>query len=138
MAALTSMGTTLSIGGSTIAQVTAISAVNLSADVADVTTLASTSGYEEAASTVLRSGEIVVSVAWDPDATTHGDSVFNGAIGEWRTQDARQFQVTFANSNASTWTLQGYVTGIAITAETTDVVRADFTFKTFGAGEFEN
>jgi len=138
MGALTSLGTTIRVGGFEVGQVTAIQAVNLSADVADVTTLASASNYEEAASTVLRSGELVVSVAWDPDLTTHSNSIFSGAIGEWRTQENKSVNITFANANSSVWQIWGYVTGIAITAETTDVLRADFTFKTTGAGTFTN
>lgn len=137
MAAVKGMGTTLSMGGFAVADVTSIAAVSLSGDVADVTTLASTSGYEEALSTVLRTGEFVFSLVWDPDSATHGDGLV-GAIRHYREQTLRTMVVTFANTNASTWTITGYITGISITAEQADALRADVTVKTTGAGAFLN
>lgn len=135
MAVLDSMGTTLSMGGFEVAQVTSISALNLSTDLSDVTALSSSSGYEVALATLRRSGELVFSVVWDPDSLTHAAGIV-GAIG--KLGELRQLVVTFANANASTWSILGVVTNVAITSETADVTRADVTLKCSGAGTFVN
>lgn len=133
MPALTSQGTRLWIAGTEIGQITGFSAVNLTSDVADVTTLASASSYEEARTTVLRSGEVVIAVAWDPDALGHP-----GVLTRYQNQQLSQVYIQFPNANQSTWVIWGRCTAIAITADTSDAVRAEFTFKTSGVGTFTN
>jgi len=115
--------------------VVGISAVNLSADLADVTSLDSASNYEHVLGNVLRSGEVTFSVIWDPDNVSHG-SGGNGFIGRWEEQSTPVLTVIFPNDDLSVWQIDGIVSGVSITAESADVVRAEVTVKTTGVGTF--
>lgn len=129
MAAFSGIGTVLNNGSTNVANVVSISAINLSADLADVTTLASSSNYEETLSTVLRTGELTFSVLFDPDETSHGTTL-SGSLGIFENQGTgNTWTITWDNAGASTWEIDGTVTGIAYSIEREDVVRADITVK---------
>jgi predicted secreted protein len=116
----------------TVAGVKSISGPGFSADVADVTTLAAASGYEEALPTVLRSGEITVSVSWVPDDTGHLAILADFAAGT-----VQNYQIQFQDTGVTNYQMACYVVGVSITLETTSVVEAELTLKPTGVPDFD-
>lgn len=80
MAKKAAFGTTIGKTGATaIAYVKSIKGPGLSVDVVDVTTHDSTSAFEEAVATIIRSGEVTVDIDYDPANATHKNAA-NGFI----------------------------------------------------------
>ena len=132
MATIKGMGTAFKIGdgASPTESFTAISGLKssgipgLSADVADTTTLARTSNYEEALSTVLRTGDLTLSLSWDPDDAQHQGFLTNYASGA-----AKSYQIVFTDSTPTTFQFSSIVTGVSISIETGSEVTAEVTLK---------
>ena len=78
MAKIAAYGTTFGKNGATaIANIKSIKGPGIKVDVADVTTHDSTSAWEEAVATIIRTGEVTVSIVYDPANAT----VKNAAAG---------------------------------------------------------
>lgn len=71
MAKQAAFGASIKItAGTVVANVTAIKGPGLSLDTVDVTSHDSANAWEEHVATILRSGEVTVSIVYDPAATT--------------------------------------------------------------------
>ena len=114
-----------------IVGVKSVSIPGLSADIADVTTLASTSNYEEAISTVLRTGEISLALYWDPDETTQTAFLTDFASG-----NAKNYQIVFTDPSPTTYQFSCIVSGVNVGVEMTAEVTAEVTLKVTGVPNF--
>lgn len=139
MAAIKGMGTSFKVGDgasptegfTAIAGIKSIGIPGLSADTADTTTLASTSNYEEALSTVLRTGDLTLSISWDPDDTQH-----QGFLTDYASGAVKNYQIVFTDATPTTFQFGSIVTGVSISIETGSEVTAEVTFKNTGVPNF--
>jgi len=139
MATIKGMGTAFKIGDGTsptetftaISGIKSIGIPGLSADVADTTTLASTSNYEEALSTVLRTGDLTLSLSWDPDDTEH-----QGFLTDYASGAVKSYQIVFTDTTPTTFQFSSIVTGVSISIETGSEVTAEVTLKNTGVPNF--
>jgi predicted secreted protein len=132
---ISAFGTLLKIGDgnnnfTTISEVREITPPPLSADTADTTHHSSTSGYEEAVVTVLRTGEPTFTINYDPTDDTHDAA--NGLLQDYENKTLRNFQVVFTDTNNTTWDFSAYVTGFEPSAPHDDALTADVTLKVSG------
>lgn len=103
-------GTLLKRGATTIAQVMDISGPGLSLDTEDVTSHDSTGGWEEVVGTILRSGEISFTIAYDPNAATHKNAA-GGLLADLAARAAQTYSLVFPSTAAVTWTFSALITG---------------------------
>lgn len=92
-----------------VAEVVSISGISLAQDVVDTTTLASANRYEEAVSTVIRTGETELGLNFDPDAATHKQF-----ITDMEGRALHNFRITFSDTAGTAWTIPAFVTGFVI------------------------
>jgi len=102
MAKYTGRGGTFSIGSTgtppvvytEVAQISSIGSITISADETEVTTLDNTDGFKEFLQTFKDSGELPITLVWDPALPTHGDAA-GGLWGLFATGETRTFQISF-------------------------------------------
>lgn len=116
MAKTHAFGTTFTWNNVSVAGLTSIGGVELSADQVDVTSHLSTNGYDEVVLGVLRSGEISIEGFFDYTDTTGQHAM----LTDFNAKTARTWLITFPASTGSTWTGSGYVVGLNIGPATID------------------
>jgi hypothetical protein len=102
MAKYTGRGGTFSIGSTGIppvtytevAQVSSIGSIAITADETEVTTLDNTDGFKEFLQTFKDSGELPITLVWDPALPTHGNTA-GGLWGLFVSGETRSFQISF-------------------------------------------
>src|SRR5262245_2246345 len=77
-----------------VAQVASIGSIEISSDETEVTTLDNTSGFREFLQTFKDSGELPITLVWDPDLPTHGETA-DGLWGLMISGEVRPFQIEF-------------------------------------------
>ena len=92
-----------------VAEVVSISGLPLSQDLVDTTTLDSANRYEEAVSTVIRSGETELGLNFDPTEATHLSFITDMEAGT-----LVNFRITFSDTPATAWTIPAFVVGFNI------------------------
>lgn len=110
MAKTHAYGTTFSWNSVSVAGLTSIGGVDLSADQVDVTSHLSTNGYDEVVLGVLRSGEISIEGFFDYTDTAGQHAM----LTDFNAKTARTWLITFPAATGSTWTGSGYVVGLNI------------------------
>lgn len=135
MAKYSAFGTKLSVkdkGGigtaNVIAQVTNISGPGLSFDLADVTSHDQSTPHEYMIPTIIRTGDVTLDIAYDPNDTTHKDLLTR--LGN---RTLSTFTLEFPVTPAKTWSFDGYVTGFEPNMPTDDALTASVTVKPVGA-----
>jgi Lambda phage tail tube protein, TTP len=77
-----------------VAQVSSIGSVAITADETEVTTLDNQDGFKEFLQTFKDSGELPITLVWDPALPTHGDTA-DGLWGLFVSGETRPFQIEF-------------------------------------------
>jgi predicted secreted protein len=120
-------GTTITLGGTAVGEVTSISGLALSADTIETTNLLSTDGYREFIQGWRDGGEVSISGFFsNSDA---GQAAFLTALNSGTSTAT---VITFPSPNAATWTCNGIVTAYETGAELEDAVSWDATLKVTG------
>ncbi len=113
----------------TIASVKSIVGPGLKLDTEDVTTHDSTSGWEEAVGTILRSGEVKLELIYDPATATH-KYASGGLIYAMTLRTAVGYSLTFPDSTI--WTFNAFVTAFEPSAPHEGALTATCTLKITG------
>ena len=116
----------------TVAQVTSIGGPSMSLDTVDVTCHDSSSAMEEVVATLLRGGEITLDIVYDPADDTHDATGGNGLLTRMNAKRKTNFSLIFADTAATTWAFDGYVTAFESSAATDGAMTASVTVKTDG------
>ena len=131
MAKYSAFGTLFKRGAVTIAQVTDISGPGLTLDTEDVTTHDSTGAWEEVVATILRSGEVTLSIQYDPNAATHKNAA-GGILADLVGRASTTYSLVFPSSPTVTWSFTAFCTGFEPTAPVDGALTADVTYKITG------
>lgn len=123
------MGTALKIASASVANLTSIGGLELSADTIDVTALDSTGGYREFIGGMRDAGEIPISGYFNP-ADTNGQMALYNAFVAGTVLD---LSIVFPASMNTQWDFDGVVVGFATGAELEDAVTFEATIKVSGA-----
>ncbi|WP_224722967.1 phage tail tube protein [Paenibacillus vietnamensis] len=124
-----SVGTVLQIGANSVAGLTSIGGLELSAETIDVTTLASNGGYREFIGGFKDGGEVSVSGFFEP-GDTNGQMAMYTAF-QAGTTDA--YSIIFPAGLGATWTFNGVVTGFSTSVDLEEAVTFEATIKVSGA-----
>ena len=92
----------------TVAQVMAFGGPGLTADTTDVTTHDSTGAFEEMVVTILRTGELTMSLVYDPADATHDAST--GLLYRHENKVRTNFSLIFPDTGSTTWAFNGDIT----------------------------
>ena len=122
------LGTTLTVGSTTVGGLTSISGVEISADTIDVTTLDSTDGYREFIGGFIDGGEVSAD-GYLSDLGTAEATLVTKVGG-----DEEECVITF--SNGATWAFDGVVTGFSTSADLEDAIGFSITIKVSGKPTF--
>ena len=129
--ATSSLGTVLKRAGSVIADVKGISGPSLTRDLADVTALDSTNGFEEVLPTILRTGDVTFTLAFDPDNAGH-----NQLRADVVSASSVNFDIVFPATSASgtvqTHNFDAFVTSYGNQIDLGSEITADVTLKPTG------
>lgn len=123
-----SMGTKLKIGANSIAELSEITGLELSADTIDTTNLSSTGSYREFIQGMKDAGEVSVSGYFNPNDTV-GQKALYDAFG---TGAATAFTILYPSTMGAEWDFTGIVTGFSTSAATEDAVGFEATIKVTG------
>jgi predicted secreted protein len=104
------LGTTFTWNSVSIAGLTAINGIELTADQVDVTTHLSTSGYEEILVGIKRTGTATLEGYFDYTDTTGQHAM----VTDFGAGTSRTGVITFPSATGTTWTFTGYITAIKI------------------------
>ena len=129
--ATSSIGTVFKREGAVIAKVKGITGPSLARDTADVTALDSPNGFEEIIPTVLRSGDVTFTLAFDPDNQGHLDLRDDIVSATSRNFDI-VLNATPASGTVQTHNFDGYVTGFGNQMEVGSEITAEVTIKPTG------
>jgi hypothetical protein len=132
MAKYAAFGCSLKRNTTVIANVSNISGPGLSVDMEDVTTHDSTSGWEEAVATILRSGEITLDIVYDPDNSTHKYAA-TGLLHDLVSRASTTYNLFFSDSTPATWQFSAFVTGFEPHMPVGGALTASVSFKLTGA-----
>ena len=127
MAITPGKGTTITVGGSSIAQILDITPPQVSNEPQEVTTLSDT--WATFLATLPDGGEVTLTLLWDHDSATHATLWTMATDGSSAT-----FVITLPAPSSTTYSFTGRVSGISgqqITAKNT--VQANVTIKVSGA-----
>lgn len=122
------LGTKLLINAASIAGLTSVNGLSLTADTIDKTTLSSTGGYREFTGGFKDGGEVTASGFFEPSDTTGQVALYNA----FESGAAIPFSVLFPSQMGASWTFSGVVTGITTGAELEDMVSFEVTIKVSG------
>lgn len=125
----TSDDTTAGAAFVAVAQVSDISGPGMSADTEDVTTHDQATAWEENVVTILRTGEVSMSIVYDPNAVTHAAT--SGLLAKLQNKTPTQFRIVFPGPY--NWTFDGYASGFEPSAPVDGSLTADVTLKITGA-----
>jgi predicted secreted protein len=123
------IGTKLKIGANSIAELTSIGGLELSADTIETTTLDSASGYRTFMQGLKDAGEVSISGFFNP-ADTNGQKALYDAFG---TGLETAFVILFPSALGAEWDFNAIVTNISTGAEMEDAVSFEASIKVTGA-----
>ncbi|MEH7093940.1 phage tail tube protein [Neobacillus vireti] len=126
--AVRGLGTVLKMGTKTIAGLTEIGGLELSADTIDVTTLDSAGGYREFIGGFKDAGEVSLSGFFDPTASGQKDlyDAFQSGV-------VSAFTIQFPAALNASWTFNGVVTGFKTSTGLEDPVSFEGSIKVSGS-----
>lgn len=111
---------------SALGEVTALSFGGSTRDMIDVTHLASTGGYREYIASFRDSGELTLELNYDHDS-------HETMLGDFESSDSVNYQVVFADTSVSTFSLTGFVSSLGVTSNVGEQIKASCTIKVTGA-----
>jgi predicted secreted protein len=115
----------------TVASVKSISGPKLSAEQLDVTTHDSASSYREFVASFKDSGDVQITVVFDPAEASHGSST--GLLSLFESGAKTAFKITFHSTPASNLSFSGIVTGFEWSnQEVNSILEASITIKVSG------
>lgn len=122
------VGTKLKIGTNSIAEITSIGGLELSADTIDVTSLDSDGGYREFIGGFKDAGEVSISGFFNP-SDTNGQMALYNSFESGTTLD---YTILFPSALGAEWQFKGVVTGFTTGAELEEAVSFEGTIKVSG------
>lgn len=125
--AVAAMGTKLFIGLNSIAELSSVSGLELSADTIETTNLDS-GGWRQFIQGVKDGGEVSISGYFNP-GDTNGQKAVYDAFG---TGAVTTFKIAFPSTLGAEWQFNGIVTGVTTGAEMEDTVTFEATIKVTG------
>lgn len=125
--AVAAMGTKLFIGLNSIAELSSVSGLELSADTIETTNLDS-GGWRQFIQGVKDGGEVSISGYFNP-GDTNGQKAIYDAFG---TGTVTAFKIAFPSTLGAEWQFSGIVTGVTTGAEMEDTVTFEATLKVTG------
>ncbi len=135
--ALSSFATLLKIGDgggpenfTTIAEVLDISGPGLAMRTAEATNHSSPAGWAEFIGTILEGGEVTFDINFIPTNATHSYSA--GLLQDFANKTARNFQLVFPDTGATTWAFTALVTQFPIDGPVEGILRANVTLMVTG------
>ena len=126
--------TVAGVAAAAIAGVTNIGGPGLSLDIVDVTTHDQATAFEEVVATILRSGEIVLDIVYDPAGATHS-ATEGGVIYKLENKQYTWFDLVFVATYD--WKFSGYVTKFEPGAPVAGALTASVSIKITGAPTLE-
>ena len=126
--AVSALGTVLKKDGAVIGDVKSISGPTLTRDTTDVTALDSADGFEEILPTVLRTGELTLTIALNQDDASH-DALRDDVVTASGKSFSIVFPATAASGTIQTHTFDAFVTSYGNQIETGSEITADITLK---------
>ena len=123
--AFSGIGTTLQMGAETIAEINSISGPNMSRDQIDVTSLDSTSGYREFIAGFRDGGELQLNMNFTRDS-------YDDFLAAFQDDAYKAFTIVLPDTGATTFTFNGWVTGLGMAVPLDDKVTSDVTIKISG------
>lgn len=135
--ALAAKGTLLKIGDgggtesfTTIAEVTKIGGPKLGAEVLDVTSHSSTSGWREFIAGLLDGGEVTFTINYVPTNATHNYAA--GLLKDFTNRTLRNFKVVWPDSGSTTWAFAAIVKSFEPDAPVDGKLESQVTLKISG------
>jgi predicted secreted protein len=122
------LGTKLLINAASIAGLTSVNGIALTADTIDKTTLQSTGGYREFQGGFKDGGEVTASGFFEPSDTTGQVALYNA----FEAGGAIPFSILFPSAMGASWSFNGVVTGFSTGAELEDMVSFEVKIKVSG------
>jgi hypothetical protein len=129
---IATLGTTITRNSVLIGQIQDIQGPQLSTDTDEITNHDSPDGVEEFLVTIKRTGEITFPVVFNAALPGHGST--SGLIQGWQDRSLDDYAITYPDGSG--WTLEGYVTGLEMSAPVDGHLSADVTIRPAGAPEF--
>lgn len=126
--AVAAMGTLLKIGANSIAELSSISGLSLSAETIDTTALDSTGGYKTFIRGMKDAGEVSISGNFNPGDTNGQYAVYDA----FEDGEVLNLSILFPASLGAEWTFSGIVTAFSTSAELDGVVSFEATIKVSG------
>lgn len=122
------LGTKLLINAASIAGLTSVNGLQLTADTLDTTTLSNVGGYRSFTGGFKDGGEVTASGYFEPSDTTGQVALYNA----FETGGAIPFTILFPSQMGASWSFNGVVTGFSTGAELEDLVSFEVTIKVSG------
>ncbi len=129
--AVNAFGTLLKRNGTTVAEVTDISAPELSRDTAEVTHHQSPGMWRERIKILKDAGEVSLSINYIPTNSTHNAAA--GMLGDFANDSTNDtWTLVFSDVAATTWSFAGAITKFSPKAPIDDRLTADITIQLMG------
>lgn len=129
--AVNAFGTLLKRNGTTIAEVTDISAPELSRDTAEVTHHQSPNMWRERIKILKDAGEVSMTINYIPSNSTH--NVATGLLADFGNDTTNDtWSLVFPDTAATTWSFAGALTKHSVKAPIDDRLTADITIQIMG------
>jgi predicted secreted protein len=126
--AYASVGTKLQIGSNSIAELSSIGGLDLSADSLETTALDTVGGFRTFITGMKDAGEVPISGFFNPN-DTNGQFAFYNA---YTTNAVTNFTIIFPSTMGASWIFAGVVTKFSTSVETEDTVKFEGTIKVSG------
>lgn len=120
----------------TVAMVSDINGIKLSAETPDTTNHDNEDGYREFIQTLKNGGDVTCKCFWDPNNATHNEAV-DGLVGLFNSGDLRNWQILYPVTPPKQWSFTGLVSGVGTMAPVAGALECDITIKVSGKPELE-
>ena len=112
---------------STIAEIRSISGPNMSLETIDATHMESPGGFREVLPSFKTAGEVTLECNFLPGDTNH-----QALITDFKNRTKKNFKIVWPNTDTTTWSFTGYVTGFSPSAAVGDMLSASVTVTVTG------
>lgn len=126
--AVQAVGTKLMIGSNSVAELTGIGGLDLSADTIETTTLDTIGGYKTFITGFKDAGEVSVSGYFNPNDTNGQMALYNA----FNALSTLAFQIVFPSTLGAAWSFNGVVTNFKTDVQLEDAIPFECTIKVSG------